>query len=273
MIEKILQYINTAPDEIWAFVTKTTRRYYFISSCGRFLSAMQVNKRRGERPFKVKIINPYPDRKGYMHVRINNNGKTLSRSVHRLVLSIFRPIYNENKRQVNHIDGDKKNNNLSNLEWCTCKENINHAIKNGLINNTKKVCQYDLSGSFIKEYSSISEAESTTGVFTTNICYCCNGKVRQAGGYQWRYERCENIGKVRKKKIAPDLKTRYCKPVIALQNGKEMNRFNSVKEAGLFIGKPHAEVNISACALGKRHSAYGYHWKYAISTEEFNPYK
>ena len=58
---------------------------------------------------------------------------------HRVVLSTFCPLLDDSNYQVNHIDGNKSNNNLSNLEWCTCKENIQHAIQHKLTDNTKQV--------------------------------------------------------------------------------------------------------------------------------------
>ena len=262
MINKILKYINTDPKEVWKFVIQEENVFYFISNCGRFLSATPINEKRRKKPFKVKIIAPYSNKKGYMIVRTINNGKKNYYQVHRLVLKVFLPTDNMETLQVNHIDGNKSNNNLSNLEWCTGKENIEHALKTGLIKNTKAVYQYDLDGNFLKEFESITQAEKETSVFGANISACCKNKVRQAGGFQWRYYKQNNIGKVRAKKIADDLKTRYCKMVAAFQNGIEVRRFNSVLEASEFIGKPNANVNISACALGKRKTAYGYNWQY-----------
>lgn len=60
------------------------------------------------------------------------NGKKKTYRVHRLVLMVFKPIENYEKMEVNHIDGNKKNNKLENLEWCTSKENQLHAFKTGL---------------------------------------------------------------------------------------------------------------------------------------------
>lgn len=60
------------------------------------------------------------------------NGQKRTFRVHRLVLMAFQPIDNMENFQVNHKDGDKKNNNLDNLEWCTAKQNIQHSYKTGL---------------------------------------------------------------------------------------------------------------------------------------------
>ena len=73
-------------------------------------------------------ISEYFDKDGYKKVRLSNgDGSRKVFSVHRLILETFEPNINSDKLQVNHIDGDKTNNKLSNLEWVSCKENINHA--------------------------------------------------------------------------------------------------------------------------------------------------
>lgn len=80
-----------------------------------------------------KILSPQLDKNGYEKVAmISDDGKRHRYSVHRLVLENFNPVEGMENLQVNHIDGNKRNNNLNNLEWVTCKENINHAIKNNL---------------------------------------------------------------------------------------------------------------------------------------------
>lgn len=253
----------SSSDEIWLPFKRCANIYYSVSNKGRFSSGTSINpKRHKGRGWKVKIISPYTNKKGYMFVRTKENGITKHYQLHRIVLSIFSPCNSMEILQVNHIDGDKSNNNLNNLEWCNCKENIEHAFKNGLIDTTKKVYQYSLDGDFIKEFVSITQAEKETSILGVNISACCKNKVRQSGGYQWRYYKQDNIGKVRAKKIADDLKARYCKTVAAFQDGIEVRVFNSVLEASEFIGKPHANANISACALGKRKTAYGYSWKY-----------
>lgn len=76
------------------------------------------------------------DKDGYLRVRLTmKNRKRRNFPVHRLVLTMFKPISDMNVKQVNHIDGNKKNNNISNLEWCTSQENTIHAVKLGLRND------------------------------------------------------------------------------------------------------------------------------------------
>ena len=69
--------------------------------------------------------------KHYWRVGIQINNKRKCFSVHRLVATAFIPNPN-NLPQINHIDGNKDNNHVSNLEWCSTKENINHALQTGL---------------------------------------------------------------------------------------------------------------------------------------------
>lgn len=84
-----------------------------------------------------KILSVQLDKDGYEKVQMmSTDGKRHRYSVHRLVLENFNPIENMNEFQVNHIDGNKRNNNLSNLEWATCSENLIHAHKIGLKNQS-----------------------------------------------------------------------------------------------------------------------------------------
>lgn len=93
-----------------------------------------------------KFMAQYSDKNGYQKVELRSSDLPPKRchrySVHRLIMENFYPINNMEKLQVNHIDGNKKNNRLENLEWVTCKENIDHAVKNNLrakINGASKL--------------------------------------------------------------------------------------------------------------------------------------
>ena len=76
------------------------------------------------------------DKDGYVKVALTSPGKKRHRySVHRLMMENYYPVEGMDKLQVNHIDGNKQNNKLSNLEWCTAKENTHHAMRMGLRHN------------------------------------------------------------------------------------------------------------------------------------------
>lgn len=103
-----------------------------------------------------KILSVQLDKNGYEKVRlISEDGKRHRYSVHRLVLENFNPIDGMQDFQVNHIDRDKRNNRLENLEWTTCKENIAHAIKNNLrskINGAAKLTIEQVKEIFIRSH-------------------------------------------------------------------------------------------------------------------------
>ena len=82
---------------------------------------------------KAIILKPAASRKGYLMVGLYKNRKRIPVNIHRLVAKHF--LHNpDNKEQVNHIDGDKTNNLVRNLEWCSCQDNIIHAHNKGLCN-------------------------------------------------------------------------------------------------------------------------------------------
>lgn len=125
--------------------------------------------------------------RGYRIITFTKNKKEKSVSVHRIVAETF--ISNPNNlSQINHIDGDKMNNKVDNLEWCTQSENMKHAYKTGLeIKKGKKVKQYDLEGNYIKTWNKMNEAEKEMNITHGKISQVCRGKQKTAYGYIWRY--------------------------------------------------------------------------------------
>ena len=82
-----------------------------------------------------RLRKPEISKRGYLRVSFYLYGKYKKKFVHRLVLATFNPVENMDELQVNHIDGNKQNNNINNLEWCTNRENSEHAWKTGLCSN------------------------------------------------------------------------------------------------------------------------------------------
>lgn len=139
-----------------------------------------------------------PQNKRYLTIKLSKFGKYYYKSIHRLVAEAF--IDNtQNKPQVNHIDGNKYNNNYNNLEWVTSKENIRHSFDTGLQKMKKgienkysmQILQYDLNHKLIKEWGSINEIVRQTKFNKTGIIGCCKKRKRYktAYGYIWCYKK------------------------------------------------------------------------------------
>lgn len=127
---------------------------------------------------------------GYCAVCLSENNTKKYYFVHRLIAEAFIP-NPDNLPQVNHINEDKQDNCVSNLEWCT--GNYNYFYGTGLDrrkNNqkVKAVSQYNLDNTYVNSFSSINEAERVTKIKHYNISFVCKGKRKTAGGYIWRYK-------------------------------------------------------------------------------------
>ena len=132
---------------------------------------------------------------GYNRIWLCRGGEVKQFRVHRLVALAFIP-NPDNLPEVNHKDENKTTNRLDNLEWCDSKYNNNYGTRNERCGEkhlnrkdlSKPVKQFKKDGVFIKEYPSMKEVERQTGFYQSNISYCCNGKLKSAYGYIWRYK-------------------------------------------------------------------------------------
>lgn len=155
--------------------------FYQVSNMGRVKSLGRwVNTKGDSVKFnKERILKPVKDKDGYLIVGLNKGGSKKMHKVHRLVLNAFIPNPN-NLPEVNHIDEDKTNNRVSNLEWMTSKDNTRYS-------QAVAVNQYTLDGKFIRRWECMVDIQYQLGFNHGYICHCCKGKYNSAYGFIWRY--------------------------------------------------------------------------------------
>ena len=172
---------------------------YQISSYGNVRSCTRT-KWNGKKDIlaKGRLLQPWEANGGYKCVYLCRNGSKRLYKIHRLVAIVFIP-NTESKPEVNHKDGNRGNNHVSNLEWCTKSENNQHSYT--VLNRispmrgktgvkcvlSKRIAQYDLSGGFIKVWDSMMDAQRELGISASNISACCRGKFASMGGYKWKF--------------------------------------------------------------------------------------
>lgn len=153
-----------------------------VSNLGRIKS---LNYRRTG---KAELMNPSENTDGYFKVNLRKNGENKTCYVHRLIAQTFIP-NPENKPEINHIDEDKTNNRVDNLEWKWHKDNINHGTHNerSAKARSKPVLQFSLTGDFIREWESTMEC-GRNGFNQGAVAACCRGKLLQYKGFLWMYK-------------------------------------------------------------------------------------
>lgn len=157
---------------------------YYISKCGKVIS--------------LRVMKIGKDKAGYSKVDLCSNGKKNTKTIHKLVgLNWINNKYN--KKFINHKDGNKSNNNIDNLEWCTQSENekhkykvLKHQIWNkgkfGKLNvRSKKVKQLDLNNNFIKTWDSMMDIQRDLNICYQGISKCCRKEQETSGGFKWEY--------------------------------------------------------------------------------------
>lgn len=203
------------------------------------------------------------------YVRYSIGGTVIG--AHRLVLSAFIPLKNDELYkvyQVNHIDGDKHNNRLDNLEWVTRKENMAHAFENELVGGVLKVNKYTMDGEYLQTYKTGAEAERDLGASSGTLSsVLIESKTPTYAGFQWHLDTGDN-----RKKISPigDYKRGSSNGgvyQIDLITGELLNHFDSLVEAYLFLNKQDNGFISSVCR-GKKEGAWGYDWKYATDVDK-----
>lgn len=201
--------------------------FYQVSNLGRVRSCDRIVRCGYGKTRKIKgvLLKPNLMNTGYYSVMLSKECKGWKVLVHRLVCEAFIP-NPYNKQEVDHIDGNRINNNVCNLHWVTGKENMNNPIalkrlseshkgfvpspesvekrrlsnigkirsdeyklRASLYNSCNKaVVQFSKEGLQLAVFRSAAEAERQTGVRHPDIAKVCKGKGKTAGGFIWRYQ-------------------------------------------------------------------------------------
>lgn len=156
---------------------KTIEDYpnYMVSNMGR-VKSLNYHRTGVER-----ILKDDKKRNGYLYVVLSKNGKNKKYYIHRLVAQAFLDNPN-NFLEVNHIDEDKTNNKIENIEYCDRSYNMNYGTR-----NKKSILQFTKEGEFIRKWDSATQVERELGISQGNISMCCKGKLKTCGGFKWGY--------------------------------------------------------------------------------------
>ena len=185
-------------EEIWKEIEGYPN--YQVSNMGRIKRLSTGYYRQTE-----KILKPQSQNNGYLHIKLSQKDKTKCILVHRLVAQVFIPNPN-NLSQVNHINEDKTDNRVENLEWCDRKYNINYGngiskrVKTNKENGTykkigeinyknfsKSILQFSKDNSFIRRWDCIMDVQRELGYDNKQICSCLKNRQKTAKGFKWAY--------------------------------------------------------------------------------------
>ena len=157
---------------------------YLISSHGRVYSLKSQ-----------KIMKLIKKDNGYIQIGIKKDKKSYKFYIHRLVAIHFIPNDDKTKTEVNHIDENKENNHVENLEWCSREYNINYGERTQKTKN--KIKDFNIETGKPKRkvrcietgivFESINEASRHYNINQSNLIKCLKGRKETCGGYHWEY--------------------------------------------------------------------------------------
>lgn len=166
-----MEILNSKEGEIWKLIPNCTN--YYVSNLGRVFvinNKYPNGKLKDEKDFCI-------DKDGYYRMNYRKtDGKYSFEPIHRLVAKLFIPNINKDKTQVNHIDSNRLNNKVSNLEWVTPKENVYHSFQYGKrkkclnVPKQSKLTPYQISQiPFLRQYYSLKKISDLFNISYTSI--------------------------------------------------------------------------------------------------------
>lgn len=186
-------------EEVWKDV-QGYEGYYQVSNHGRVKSLdRKVKNRGGIATKKGKILSPSVMNNQYKKIALWKDNEQKMMLMHRLIAQAFIP-NTGNLPEVNHIDEDKGNNSVDNLEWCDRLYNANYGTaiersaskRKGVSVGERAIEQYTTNGVFVRSYDSAMKAAEAIKGCNSGICKCANGRYKIAHGYVWRWKTEQN---------------------------------------------------------------------------------
>ena len=171
--------------EIWLPI-EGYENLYEVSNLGRVRSLKRTvtNKNGVTQKVPGKILKPGTQQNGYLTVALCKNGISRSFYLHRIVSTAFLP-NPDNLPCVNHLDENKQNNSVENLEWCTQKENINYGTRNKRV--SEKLSKPVLCIELNQIFPSLTEAARQLCLSVENLSHVLTGRFKTTGGYHFEY--------------------------------------------------------------------------------------
>lgn len=194
------------------------------------------------------------NKNGYLTYNITIDGVNKRLYAHRMVAETYIPT-NDKKLQVNHKDGNKLNNSIENLEWCTCSENINHAMDTGLNNCRKKIYCFNNKKELLCVYESIAKLCELTGYNQSWLTILLQREKKQEyHGLYWSYDDSTNFE-------IEEIKTGIKKPVGKFTlEGELIEKYESLAAATRIN---HCDrKRLGECCNRKIKTYRGFIWKY-----------
>lgn len=201
-----------------------------------------------------KMLKGQINKNGYKTYYLSIDGDKVRKYAHRMVAETYIP-NPDNKKEVNHKDGNKLNNTIGNLEWCTSTENKRHAVETGL-KKTYEIYCFNESKELIAIYKNANSAVELLHLNPSGLRIACENEIKTLyKGYYWSYKKDADF------EAKVNVNTGKSKPVGKYNvDGILLETYSSISEAARKNG--YTKTRIGECCSGKQKTYKGYIWKF-----------